>query len=131
MQKEFCQESLIQELIKLGKLFGTNQIYPRSHKCEFRFDKKTELMNLRIRKNSYSRMTIRTISWEHSTYKSLLKHLIAIVVALDHASELEIFAENYNTIRDGLYALIIVYNYNKEIQRLFTIIVDSLKLKEQ
>ena len=123
----FCPGSLLQALIKLGSL-PAQSVFPRSHKCTFRTDANSKLVVLRIRTNTYTRMTKRTLKREPSTQIVLRECMNELIMALEAATKLhpDIFQQNYAQIREGLYRLMICYNDDVIVQSVLAELVRLL-----
>ena len=121
----FCPVSLINALIKLGKKLKSS-ISPRSHKCEFRFNPETMLTEFNVRTNTYARMAKR--SWRNEPASALLlkECIVPLVLGLELAATYPQFMDNYQTIRDGLYALMICYSHDKEVQQIIAALLDCM-----
>jgi hypothetical protein len=117
-----CPAALTDSLIKLGQKH-TNEIFPRSHKCQFRFNPKTYLTELQIRTNTYARMVKRTVKSEKNTGLILQECLTSFIFGLELAATVPTFIDNYSHIRQGLYNLMICYNDDIEVQKVLASII--------
>jgi hypothetical protein len=121
----FCPGALIDALIKFGQEKVKN-IFPRSHKCQFRFNPKTYLTELHIRTNTYARMFKRTIKAEQHTGLVLHECLEPFILGLELAATTPTFTNNYTHIRQGLYNLMICYSDDLEVQTVLASIIRCL-----
>lgn len=121
----FCPGSLIKGLVKLGEV-SKAAIFPRSHKCEFRVNHDKCLTEFRVRTNTYARMAKRAWRQEPSTGVVLKECIVPLVWGLEVASTYPQFAENYQAIRDGLYALMICYSYDEDVKQVIAALLDCL-----
>lgn len=121
----FCPVSIIKALLKLGQI-PKKHIYPRSHKCEFRFNKETLLTEFRIRTNTYVRMAKRSWRNDPSTGVMLNECLTPLVWGMERAATYPQFLQNYQVIRDGLYGLMICYTNDTAVQQVIAALLDCM-----
>lgn len=118
----FCPFRLVSTLSTFGKK-QQNEIYKNSHKCQFRLNTKTYMMEMHIRQNTYFRKASRTITNEQATKDMLAPLIVGLKAA-------KIICKNYKQlypdIRQGLYNLIICYSGNDVVCSIISNTIENI-----
>ncbi len=115
----FCPTSIIDALTTLGQK-NINEIFPRSHKCEFRFNPNILLTEFHIHKNTYVRMAKRTYNNVQPTGLVFRECIIPFIWGLEVAANNPRFFQNYDHIRAGLFALMTSYSEDEQVQKVLS-----------